>query len=117
MEKLELGVENDNGDIVNFKVDGIIINGLYETVELKKVRENIDNFEIDVNYEYSSGIKWYLSKRDRVVIVSMVVDDKNMAQYLVGDDMDPMELLSLDENEIVIEDKPKLLEAYELCRL
>jgi len=91
MEDLKIGLEKDNGSISGYNIDTEIINGLYSTTDTIKVNENIKNFNIEIE-QISNGVAQKLSKRNSVVIATILIDDMHKFQFLVGKDMDLVEL-------------------------
>lgn len=113
MNNLKIGIAGDNGSIIDFNIDTDIINGLYSTTNNRKVEENIQNFNIQIE-SLENGIARKMSKRNDVVIITILIDDENKYQYLVVKDMN---LDELDKsNEIPLQLKPLIKEAYNLTK-
>jgi hypothetical protein len=114
MENLQIGIEIDNGQMVGYNIDSEIMNGLYSTTEKLKVEENIQNFNIIIEKQGDS-VATKMSKRDNVVIITIVIDDENKLQYLVGKDLNIDDIKS--SNDFPSELKPLILDAYNLTNV
>lgn len=114
MNYSKIGVERDNGSIIEYNIDAEIINGLYSTTDIKKVNENIKNFNIEIE-QISNGVAQKLSKRNNVVIATVLIDEMNKLQYLVGKDMNLVELEK--SNDIPLEIKPLIKNAFDLSKV
>jgi len=114
MENLQIGIEIDNGQMVGYNIDSEIMNGLYSTTEKLKVEENIQNFNIIIEKQ-GDNVATKMSKRDNVVIITIVIDDENKLQYLVGKDLNIDEIKS--SNDFPSELKPLILDAYNLTNV
>lgn len=113
MNNLKIGVVGDNGSIIDFNIDADIINGLYSTTDNKKVEENIQNFDIQIE-SLENGIARKMSKRNDVVIITVLIDNENKYQYLVVKDINLDELDKTDE--IPLQLKPLIKDAYNLIK-
>lgn len=96
MENLQVGIENDYGKIVAYNIDSDIIEGLYITVDSQKIRENCENFNIEITSWKDDSQDTKMSKRDNLVILTIKIDMNKIIQFLIGDDMNlkQMKLLS-----------------------
>ena len=113
---MKIGIEKENGEVDDYEIDGEIINGLYITLEFDKVNENCKNFEIQLETPEDGTVANKLSKRNNLCIVTLKIDNENQVQYLIGDDMDLIELNSIPENQMPIEFKELITEAYGLTQ-
>lgn len=114
MQNLKIGIERDNGSTMGYNIDAEIINGLYSTTDNKKVNDNIQNFNIEIE-QISNGVAQKLSKRNNVVIVTILIDELNKFQYLVRKDMNLDELNK--SNEIPQDLKSVIKKAFELTKV
>jgi predicted transcriptional regulator len=114
MENLQIGIERDNKQVVGYNINSEIINGLYSTTEKLKVEENIKNFDIIIEKQ-EDIVATKMSKRDNVVIITILIDDENKSQYLIGKDLNLDEFKNL--NEFPSQLKPLILEAYNLTKV
>lgn len=96
MQESKISIERDNVSTIDYNMDYKIINGLYTTTDNKKVSENIKNFNIEIE-QISNGVAQKLSKRNQVVIVTILIDELNKFQYLVRKDMNLDELEKTNE--------------------
>lgn len=113
MHDLKIGIVRDNGSTSEYSIDSEIINGLYSTTDNKKVIENIKNFNIAIE-QIPNVVAQEISKINDVVIITILIDEFNKFQYLVGKDM------SIDQleksNEIPLQVKPLIKDAYNLTK-
>ncbi len=84
---MEIGIERDNGKYIGHKIEGEIINGLYQTVETKKIGDNCKNFDIHLVDPAEGRVTSKLSKRDKLCILPIKYDKINHVQFLVGNDL------------------------------
>jgi len=91
-----------NGKIITklFKIDETISNGLYFTVDVKKVKANIKSFAIkkrpaktydDIGVQYS--------KNGKCVIVTFNIRQPNVnvyGQFLIGQEVKPLDILNCE---------------------
>ena len=113
---MEIGIERDNGKFVGYKIDGEIINGLYQTVDNEKIIANCKNFDIHVENPKENSIKTKMSKRDNLCIVTIKFDENNQVQYLVGNVLDLIELNSIPADHMPTDLRERITEAYELTQ-
>ncbi len=118
MEELIIGIEGDNGNIIDYLIDGIVIDGLYFTTDFKKVTANCKNFDIEIDQPKSENIvSTKVSKRDNISILTLKFDSENQAQYLIGNDMKPNKLYSIPENELSTDFKDMIMQAYNMTQM
>ena len=118
MEELIIGIEGDNGNIIDYLIDGIVIDGLYFTTDFKKVTANCKNFDIEIEQPKSENIvSTKVSKRDNISILTLKFDSENQAQYLIGNDMKPNKLYSIPENELSTDFKDMIMQAYNMTQM
>ena len=113
---MEIGIERDNGKYIGYKIDGEIINGLYQTVDNGKISDNCKNFDIYVENPKENSITTKMSKRDNLCIVTIKFDAKNKVQYLVGNDLDLIELNSIPAEHMPAELRERITQAYEVTQ-
>lgn len=113
---MEVGIERDNGKVVGYKIDNEIINGLYITLEFDKVNDNCTNFGIHIENPKDGMVAQKLSKRDNLCIVTMRFDKENQVQYLVGNDMNLIELNCLPEEQMPTDFRNSISQAYEMTQ-
>jgi len=113
---MEVGIQRDNGKVVGYKIDGEIINGLYITLEFDKVNDNCKNFGIQIENPKDGMVAQKLSKRDDLCIVTMRFDKENQVQYLVGNDMNLIELNCLPEEQMPTDFRNSISQAYEMTQ-
>lgn len=113
MYESKIGIERDNGELIDFNIDMEVINGLYTTLDKNKVDENIKNFNIQIE-ALENDVATKMSKNDDVVIITTLIDNENKFQYLVGKDMNLNELEK--SNEIPLELKPLIKDAHDLSK-
>jgi len=114
---MEIGIERDNGKIANYKVDGEIINGLYQTIDFKKVEDNCKNFGIEIETPKDGVIASKLSKREKLCIVTFKIDKENQVQYLVGNDMNLIELNCIPSEQMPSDLREVITQGYELTQI
>ena len=114
---MEIGIETNKGQIEGFKIDGEIIDGLYSTINIEKVNSNCEIFEIQMEAPKEGVIAHKFSKMDNLCILTMKIDDKNIIQYLIGNDMSLPELNSIPENEMPSDLRNNIIEAHSLAKL
>lgn len=115
-EDLKIGIERDNGKIIGYRIDGEVINGLYITLDIEKINENCENFEIEIGNPKKGVIRHKLSKRDNLCILTIRFDKENQVQYLVGNDMDLIELNCIPEDNLPSDIKEMINEAFEISK-
>ena len=113
---MEIGIERDNGKYVGYKIDGEIINGLYQTVELDKIADNCKNFDIKVEKPKNGIVASKMSKRDNLCILTMKFDEKNQVQFLVGNDLNLIELNCIPTEQMPTDLREMITQAYELTQ-
>lgn len=111
MNNSKIGIEKDNGELIDFNFDMEVINGLYTALNNNKVDENIQNFNIQIE-AIENEVATKMSKIDDVVIITTLIDNQNKYQYLVGKDMNLDELEKTTD--IPLELKPLIKHAYDL---
>ncbi|MBO0324049.1 hypothetical protein J0X14_17200 [Muricauda sp. CAU 1633] len=108
---MTIGIKEESGKTIGYEIDGEIINGLYQTIELDKIKENCQKFEINVEIPTDGKVATHISKQGNLCIVTCVFDTKNQVQFLIGNDMSIEEF----QNESIPGDFKKLItQAYEL---
>ncbi|WNH13047.1 hypothetical protein [Thalassobellus suaedae] len=113
---MEIGIERDNGKYVGYKIDGEIINGLYQTVELDKIADNCKNFDIKVEKPKNGMVASKMSKRDNLCILTMKFDKENQVQFLVGNDLNLIELNCIPTEQMPTDLRKMIIQAYELTQ-
>lgn len=116
MENSKLGIEVKNGKIVEFQFDDIFLEGLFYVDTLKKIKRNKDALNIVNDYSNPKAINYKLTVLEQVAILTLGVDEKNQHQYLIGNDVDIMELLNLSDQDIDKNIKKHLLAGYDLIK-
>lgn len=111
MKKPQIAIEADNGSTLSYNIDSEIMNGLYSTTELNKVQENIQKFNIQIE-EIDNQVATKMSKRNSVVIVTILIDNENMLQYLISKDLNIDKFKNFKEFPAQI--KPLIIDAYKL---
>lgn len=53
---MEIGIEKDSGKYIGYKIDGEIINGLYQTLDSEKIADNCKNFDIKIDNPKNGAI-------------------------------------------------------------
>jgi hypothetical protein len=118
MEELIIGIEGDNGNIIDYLIDGIVIDGLYFTADFKRVTANCKNFDIEIEEPKSENIvSTKVSKRDNISILTLKFDSENQVQYLIGNDMKPNKLCSIPEEELSTDFKDMIMQAYNMTQM
>lgn len=84
---MTIGIKEQTGEIIGYKIDGEIINGLYQTTDVSKIHENCENFKIIVEVPQDNRVATHISKQVNIAIVTCMFDTKNKIQFLVGNDM------------------------------
>ena len=113
---MEIRIERDNGKYVGYKIDGEIINGLYQTVELDKIADNCKNFDIKVENPKNGMVASKMSKRDNLCILTMKFDEGNQVQFLVGNDLNLIELNCIPTEQMPTDLREVIIQAYELTQ-
>ena len=113
---MEIGIERDNGKYVGYKIDGEIINGLYQTVELDKIADNCKNFDIKVEKPKNGMVASKMLKRDNLCILTIKFDEKNQVQFLVGNDLNLIELNCIPTEQMPTDLREMITQAYELTQ-
>ena len=113
---MEIGIERDNGKHVGYKIDGEIINGLYQTIEIEKITDNCTNFDIKVDNPKDGMVASKMSKRDNLCILTMKFDKENQVQFLVGNDLNLIELNSIPTEQMPTDLREMITQAYELTQ-
>ncbi len=114
---MKIGIERDNGKTVGYKIDYEIINGLYQTVELEKIMDNCANFDIKVHNPKNGMVALKMSKQDNVCIMTMKYDEENLNQYLIGSDLNLIELNHLSSEQMSTDLREWITQAYELTKI
>jgi hypothetical protein len=113
MEDLIIGIENDNGVLTKFYFDGFIIDGFFIVIDPKKVLKNRNNFNLSVQCTNTvSQLSTNISIQGNVGIITFYVDDENQSQYLIGNDLNLIELDRMAEAEITLEEIILIKEVY-----
>ena len=113
---MKIGIETDNGKVTGYEIDGEIINGLYQTIDFKKVEDNCKNFGIEIETPKDGVIASKLSKRENLCIITLKVDKENQVQYLVGNDMNLIELNCIPSEQMPSDLREVITQGYELTR-
>ncbi len=115
MESGKIGLEQDNGELLGFNINSEIQNGLYLTLDNALIEENIRNFNIDIE-AIPNQVATKISKRDKVAIITFVVDETRKYQYLVGADLDIEKVEKMNSDKIPEQIKDLIKEAYTLTQ-
>ncbi|WP_282016964.1 hypothetical protein [Salegentibacter mishustinae] len=115
MDAARIGLEQDNGEMLGYNINSEIQNGLYLTTETDLINENIDNFNIDIEV-IPNQVATKISKRDKVAIITFVVDESRKYQYLVGADLDIEKMEKMNSKELPEQIKDLVKEAYSLTK-
>lgn len=115
MDAARIGLEQDNGEMLGYNINSEILNGLYLTTDTELINENIDNFNIDIEV-IPNQVATKISKRDKVAIITFVVDENRKYQYLVGADLDIEKMEKMNSHEIPEQIKDLIKEAYSLTQ-
>ena len=110
MDATRIGLEQDNGEMLGYNINSEIQNGLYLTTETDLINENID-IEVIPNQ-----VATKISKRDKVAIITFVVDENRKYQYLVGADLDIEKMEKMNSKEIPEQIKDLIKDAYSLTQ-
>jgi hypothetical protein len=115
MENLKLGIDLEDGVLTDFFFDVFIMDGLFFTSDSNKVDKNRENFNLAIgNPSASNQISTNISKQGNITIITYVLDRENQTQFLVGTDLNINELKELSDNDISMNDKFMIMEAYQL---
>lgn len=117
MEDLQLGIENESGEIIGYKIDETIVDGLYATFDFDKINENIKNFEIEVENPSENMLVQKMSKREEMCIITILFTENEQVQYIVCPDLNVPDLNEMSENEMPQEFKNMILEGYEISKM
>lgn len=111
MQTLKIGLKNNEGKTIGFLTDREIIDNLYITFDIDKVKENYFKFHINYLKSDKKGIKTHFFKKNKMVILSIKLDNENHVQYLIEDHLNIDELLNVPENVIPYEFKKLIANA------
>lgn len=100
MQALKIGLTTKEGKIIGFLTDREIIENLYITFDINKVRENYFKFHINHPRTDKKEIKMHTLKHNDILILSIKLDSDNHVQYLIEKGLDMDELLNVPENVI-----------------
>lgn len=117
MEDLQIGIENENGEIIGYKIDGTIVDGLYATFKFDKINENIKNFEIEVENPAENMLVQKMSKREKMCIITIRFNENEQVQYIACPDLNITDLNGIPEKEMPQEFKNMILEGYEISKM
>ena len=117
MEDLQLGIENDSGKIIGYKIDGTIVDGLYATFDFDKVNDNINNFDIEVENPAENMLVQKMSKREEMCIITIRFNENQQVQYIVCPDLNIKDLNKIPEKEMPQEFKNMILEGFEISKM
>jgi hypothetical protein len=113
---MTIGIETGNGKVIRYEIDEEVINGLYQTLDFKKVGDNCKNFDIEIDTPKDGVIASKLSKRENLCIITMKIDEENQVQYLVGNNMSLIELNRIPSNKMSSELRDIITQGYELTK-
>lgn len=91
MKNLIYKIQNENGGLINYKIDSKIIKGLHITKELFKVQENCSNLSIAVkrpNLRISAHSNVKITVIGNVCILTILLLVKKQKQFLIQKDLD-----------------------------
>lgn len=114
MSNFQIGIERESGGVVSYKIDAVIINGLYLTFDFDKVNENCSNFDIETEIPDLDRIFTTFSKREELVILTLILDEENQVQYLIGNDLNLGELSHISEDELPQNFKKLILNGFSM---
>jgi len=101
--------------MLGYNVNSEIQDGLYLTTDTDQINENISNFNIDIEV-IPNQVATKISKRDKVAIITFVVDETRKYQYLVGADLDIEKMEKMNSEKIPEQIKDLIKEAYSLTQ-
>lgn len=111
MQTLKIGFKNNEGEITGFLTDREIIENLYITFDIDKVRENYFKFHINYQNDDKKGMKTQFFKQNEMVVLSIKLDHDNHVQYLIEEGLNIDDLLNIPENIIPYEFKKLIANA------
>ena len=114
MNVLKIGIEGDNGEILDYQIDELIIEGLFITRNSSKVRENCKKFKIYVESNSKNGIGVKITKINNISILTLKQSKQNQFQFLVGNDMSVTELNNIPPEDLNEDLKGLIFKAYQL---
>lgn len=115
MKTLKMGIKNTFGKTIGYKIDREIIDGLFITFDLRKIKDNYENFDIQFQNQLDV-YKSNMSIRENVAILSIEIDEDNHVQYLLDHNLSFKKLYEVADNEIPYFFKHKIKECLDIFK-
>lgn len=115
MENLQIGIEGDNGQIIGYNIDSELIEGLYITIDIDKIKENCVIFEVEMGSWADNNETTKMSKRDKLVILTIKTQAEKAIQFLVGGDMNLKQMKLISSKVLPSEIKKMIKDCHALA--